>query len=130
MYKRMLMVVGVMSLAGCASVVAPLTKDYVASNGEQIRIAFADPINMESCTLKGDSAYNPKAQSIMGVISLGPSQMEAEEMINKTFANRAAAMGANYVNRGFAGSSSFGGVYQRSSTVKATFFACESLPAL
>ena len=130
MNAKLLLVVGIVGLAGCSSIVAPLASDYIASTGETIRIAYANPEKLANCTIKGNSVFNPNSQSLLGVVSLGPDSMETDLLINSTFGDEAAAVGANYVNRGFAGSSTFGGVYQRSSTVEATFFHCETVPAL
>ncbi|EGA65066.1 hypothetical protein [Vibrio brasiliensis] len=128
--KKVVLAAAILAVSGCSSLVAPLASDYLATNGETIRIAYANPEKSANCELKGQSAFNPNSQSIMGIVSLGPDDMDAEQKINSTFGEEAAALGANYINRGFAGSSSFGGVYQRSSTVEATFFYCEQLPAL
>ncbi|MCZ4296054.1 hypothetical protein [Vibrio sinaloensis] len=128
--KKVVLAALIVAVSGCSSLVAPLATDYVASNGETIRIAYANPEKSANCTLKGQSAYNPNSQSIMGIVSLGPDSMDAEQKINSTFGEEAAALGANYINRGFAGSSTFGGVYQRSSTVEATFYQCEHISAI
>lgn len=128
--KKVVLAALIVAVSGCSSLVAPLATDYVASNGETIRIAYANPEKSANCTLKGQSAYNPNSQSIMGIVSLGPDSMDAEQKINSTFGEEAAALGANYINRGFAGSSTFGGVYQRSSTVEASFYQCEHISAI
>ncbi|KLN65247.1 hypothetical protein [Vibrio sp. VPAP30] len=128
--KKLLLSALVVVVSGCSSIVAPLATDYTATNGEKIRIAYANPEKSANCEMKGQSAYNPNSQSIMGIVSLGDSEMDAEHKINSTFGEEAAALGANYVNRGFGGSSTYGGVYQRSSTVEATYFLCEQIPAL
>lgn len=128
--KKVVLAALIVAVSGCSSLVAPLATDYVASNGETIRIAYANPEKSANCTLKGQSAYNPNSQSIMGIVSLGPDSMDAEQKINSTFGEEAAALGSNYINRGFAGSSTFGGVYQRSSTVEATFYQCEHISAI
>ncbi len=128
--KKVVLAALIVAVSGCSSLVATLATDYVASNGETIRIAYANPEKSANCTLKGQSAYNPNSQSIMGIVSLGPDSMDAEQKINSTFGEEAAALGANYINRGFAGSSTFGGVYQRSSTVEATFYQCEHISAI
>jgi len=128
--KKLLLAALVIAVSGCSSLVAPLATDYTASNGEKIRIAYANPEKSANCELKGQSAFNPNSQSIMGIVSFGDSGMDAEHKINSTFGEEAAALGANYINRGFAGSSTYGGVYQRSSTIEATYFLCEHIPAL
>lgn len=128
--KKILFAVVMLAVSGCSSIVAPLASDYTTTSGEKIRIAYANPEKSANCQLKGQSAYNPNSQSIMGIVSLGPDDMDAEQKINATFAEQATAAGANYINRGFAGSSTFGGVYQRSSTVEASFYHCEHITAL
>ncbi|MCK6265619.1 hypothetical protein KP803_20390 [Vibrio sp. ZSDE26] len=130
MKMKLLAVLGLVGLTGCSSVVAPLASDYTASTGDIVRIAYANPEKTSNCIVKGHSAFNPNSQSVLGVVSLGPDDMETDKLINSTFGDEAAAAGANYVNRGFAGSSTFGGVYERSSTVEATFFHCETVPEL
>ncbi|MGF1698360.1 hypothetical protein L4C54_22190 [Vibrio lamellibrachiae] len=128
--RKVVLTALVVAVSGCSSLVAPLASDYIATNGETIRIAYSNLEKSANCQLKGHSAFNPNSQSILGIVSLGSSEMDEEQQINSTFGEEAAAMGANYVNRGFAGSSSFGGVYERSSTVEAAFFNCEKIPAL
>ncbi|BDY05252.1 hypothetical protein [Ferrimonas sp. YFM] len=130
MKSNILIAVSVSTLVGCATIVAPLASDFITSTGETVRIAYANPDKALNCTIKGTSEFNPNTHSIAGVFSIGDDDAEVERRINSTFAEKAVTLGANYINRGFAGSNSFGGVYERSSTVEAAYFHCETLPTL
>ncbi|NOH81425.1 hypothetical protein F0231_16900 [Vibrio sp. RE86] len=128
--KKVLLASGLVALTGCSSLVAPLASDVTASSGDIIRIAYSEPEAVYNCVEKGLTAFNPNMQSIMGVLELGPNQAEAETLINKNFADAAAAVQANYIERDFSSTSTFGGVYGRSNSVEATFYQCETLPTI